>query len=32
VLVATICAWRMAIELNQERGAPQVAATTISQG
>jgi SSS family solute:Na+ symporter len=30
VLVATICAWRMAIELNQEQGAPQVAATTRS--
>jgi SSS family solute:Na+ symporter len=32
VLVATICAWRMARELNQGQGAPQVAATTISQG
>jgi len=32
VLVATICAWRMARELNQEQGAPQVAATTITQG
>jgi hypothetical protein len=31
-LVATICAWRMARELNQEQGAPRLAATTITQG
>jgi Na+/proline symporter len=32
VLVATICAWRMALELNREQGAPQIAPTTITQG
>ena len=32
VVVATICAWRMARELNQEQGAPQVIPTTITQG
>ena len=31
VLAATICAWRMAIELNQEQGAPQLAPTTITE-
>jgi Na+/proline symporter len=32
VVVATICAWRMALELNREQGAPQIAPTTITQG
>src|ERR1700720_3326944 len=32
VVVATICAWRMAIELNREQGAPQLAPTTITEG
>ena len=32
VLIATICAWRMAGELNREQGAPQLAPTTITEG
>ena len=32
VLVATICAWRMARELNHEQGALQIASTTITEG
>jgi solute:Na+ symporter, SSS family len=32
VLIATICAWRMAGELNRDQGAPQLASTTITEG
>jgi SSS family solute:Na+ symporter len=32
VLTATICAWRMAKELNREQGAPQIALEATAQG
>ncbi|HXP67641.1 MAG TPA: hypothetical protein VOA88_00025, partial [Candidatus Dormibacteraeota bacterium] len=32
VLVATICAWRMARELNQGQGAPQIAPAATTEG
>jgi solute:Na+ symporter, SSS family len=32
VLAATVCAWRMARELNHEQGPPQVVPTTITEG